>query len=131
MLLLRTRLKAPEAKQLANWTIMHRIGLKTASPESFEKIPGSRGVPFLGTLPEACLEGALSGSLHKYIHMRYQQFGPIFRENLGGIRAVFVHDPDDIRELLKNEGKYPERIEFIPWKLHRQLANRSLGLLLQ
>ena len=100
-------------------------------PLPFESIPGSRGLPVLGTLPEALLEGALAGNLHRYIAKRYEQYGPIFRENLGGIRAVFIHDPDDFRQLVQNEGKFPERVEFAPWKMHREISQKSLGVLLQ
>lgn len=42
--------------------------------------------------------------------MKLKQFGPLVREEIvPGINVVWVFTPEDIEEVFKNEGRYPER----------------------
>ena len=44
---------------------------------------------------------------------------------------VSTCDPDAARELFKAEGKYPERMDIKPWRLHREGAGKELAILLR
>ena len=102
-----------------------------AHVKAFKEIPGPKGLPLIGTLKEAARAGAFSGDMHKYFEDRYKQYGPIFRENWGMFNWVFLHDPDDIAELFRQEDKYPFRVNIEAWPLARKEIKEAKGLLLR
>ena len=109
---------------------------KTATDENsenikdFSELPGPKGLPIFGTTLTT-LKAVSSHQLHKYFQSRFQKFGPIFHEKLGGNSMVFIHDPDDVAGLFRNEGKYPVRTQFKAWKVQRQVSGQPLGPVLQ
>ncbi|CAB0016415.1 unnamed protein product [Nesidiocoris tenuis] len=56
------------------------------------------------------------------------EFGHVFRENMGSVSAVFVSNPSIIRKIFLVEGKYPRH--FVPkaWTLYNELHNCKRGL---
>ncbi len=96
----------------------------------FSEIPGPTGLPVIGTLLSAAKNGALKNQLHEYFAKRYREYGPIYREKLGDYSAVFIHEPADVRELFRHEGRYPRRTQFEAWEMYREEANKSPGVAL-
>lgn len=66
--------------------------------------------------------------LHEYIDMRYRQLGPIYREKLGKIDAVFLFDPKDVETVFQREGKHPRHIIPEAWLMHRDITQKPRGL---
>ncbi|XP_055348630.1 1,25-dihydroxyvitamin D(3) 24-hydroxylase, mitochondrial-like [Paramacrobiotus metropolitanus] len=93
----------------------------------YEEIPAPRGWPVIGTGLSAVWNGVIT-RLHEYIDMRYRQLGPIYREKLGNIDAVFLFDPKDVQTVFRREGKHPNH--FIPeaWTMHRDITQKPRGL---
>lgn len=46
--------------------------------------------------------------------------GDILREKIGSLDIVITFSADDLREILKNEGTYPHRVEFTSIKAYRE-----------
>ncbi|XP_070566065.1 1,25-dihydroxyvitamin D(3) 24-hydroxylase, mitochondrial-like [Ptychodera flava] len=57
-------------------------------------------------------------------------YGPIFKSGLGVFKAVNLFDPRDVEKVLRQEGKYPRRLEFTPWVAYREHRGHSRGVLL-
>lgn len=66
-----------------------------APPVSPHDLPRARGFPLLGALPQLSWYGAIP-----YYTRCWQQFGDIFRVQLGHRSAVVVVHPDAIAEVL-------------------------------
>ncbi len=94
------------------------------------KIPSVRGLPFVGNLLALMLNGGTTHHTHIYFKNRWRALGPVFKEKLGRYEAVFLHDPRDIRTLVRQEGEYPRRTEFPAWKIHRQQSEYASGIIL-
>lgn len=67
---------------------------------------------------------------YKLIQQWWQDLGPIFSFKFFNINMLVLCDPDDIKQLLRSEPKYPERIEFQSWIHYREIRNEELGVLL-
>lgn len=65
---------------------------------------------------------------HEHINDRHKQLGPIFREKLGPVEAVFVMAPDIIREVFLYEGKYPKHPLPEAWTFYNKLHDCKRGL---
>ncbi|XP_077349959.1 1,25-dihydroxyvitamin D(3) 24-hydroxylase, mitochondrial-like [Lithobates pipiens] len=59
----------------------------------------------------------------------HQQFGGIFKMNLGNFKSVQIGDPDLLETLLRKETMYPKRMEIKPWKMYREYRGEEYGLL--
>ncbi|KAI8483292.1 hypothetical protein Bbelb_390330 [Branchiostoma belcheri] len=92
-----------------------RTGNKTdAAVRPFHEIPGPKGLPIIGSLWEYTFLGKLDPRrFDEALWTRYQQYGKIYKENLGP-RGTFVRiaDPGDIETVYRNEGRYPHRPSF-------------------
>ncbi|OQV21685.1 Sterol 26-hydroxylase, mitochondrial [Hypsibius exemplaris] len=93
----------------------------------YEEIPQPRGWPIVGTWIEAICNGVVT-RIHEYIDMRYRQLGPIYREKLGKIDAVFLFDPKDVESVLQKEGKHPRHMIPEAWIIHREMTKKPRGL---
>ncbi|XP_077992026.1 25-hydroxyvitamin D-1 alpha hydroxylase, mitochondrial-like [Glandiceps talaboti] len=93
----------------------------------FEQIPSTSN-KFV-TYLDIIRNGGVS-KMDKFFMMRRQQFGPIWREDLGGLAGVFVADPNAAAAVFRSEGKYPRRPPVDPWLLYRKLGGYSLGVFL-
>lgn len=65
---------------------------------------------------------------HEHIDDRHRRLGPIFREPLGPIEAVFVNSPTLLRDVFAYEGKYPKHPLPEAWTFYNQLHNCKRGL---
>ncbi|XP_026477076.1 cytochrome P450 315a1, mitochondrial-like [Ctenocephalides felis] len=85
-----------------------------------------KGLALLGTLPQL-----LAMRLHEYIDNRHRSLGPVFREAVGPVRAVFLCDPDDMRAVFspRAEGRRPRHVLPDSWLLHNRRSGAERGLL--
>jgi Cytochrome P450 len=93
----------------------------------YEDIPQPKGWPIVGTWVDAICKGVIT-RMHEYIDLRYQQLGPIYREKLGSIDAVFLFDPKDVENVFQKEGKNPRHIIPEAWIIHRDMTKKPRGL---
>ena len=96
-----------------------------------KSLPSLKGLPFVGNLFTLMASGGLSDKTHLYFQRNWEKLGPLYRDKIGRYEAVFVHDTEDIKAVLRQEGKYPRRIEFPAWKMHREKSRFVPGILLQ
>lgn len=91
--------------------------------------PEPRGIPFFGTIFSLIKAGGAQ-KLHEYVDKRHRELGPVYREQIGPVRAVFVNSPDEFRRvLIELEGPMPQH--FLPeaWMLYNEIRAQSRGLL--
>nr|UZM28236.1 shadow [Henosepilachna vigintioctomaculata] len=90
-------------------------------------IPTPASLPVLGTRLDIWKAGS-SKKLHEYIDGRHKELGPIYRESLGPVTGIFVADPEAIRSIFSQEGKYPVHIVPEAWVLFNKEYDYSRGL---
>ncbi|XP_070562972.1 1,25-dihydroxyvitamin D(3) 24-hydroxylase, mitochondrial-like [Ptychodera flava] len=100
-------------------------GIDSKDVKSFDEIPG----PGMLEVMKAVLSGQLQKPW-KLIHQFKRDYGPIWKQKLGSNNLVTLTDPKDFEFVLRNEGKYPRRVQIDPWLIHRQERNLGLGVLL-
>lgn len=91
--------------------------------------PEPRGIPFFGTIFSLIKAGGAQ-KLHEYVDKRHRELGPVYREQIGPVRAVFVNSPNEFRRvLIELEGSRPQH--FLPeaWILYNEIRAQSRGLL--
>src|SRR2546422_473774 len=82
-----------------------------ANARSINEMPSVTRLPLIGSswtyLPfvgkydaHRELEAAMS---------KYQQLGPIYRDDFGSVKTVCLHNPEDIEQMYRHEGKFPSR----------------------
>ncbi|XP_063781284.1 1,25-dihydroxyvitamin D(3) 24-hydroxylase, mitochondrial-like [Pseudophryne corroboree] len=59
----------------------------------------------------------------------HQQFGGIFRMNLGFFKSVQIGNPALLESFLRHEPMHPKRMVIKPWKMYREYRGESYGLL--
>lgn len=92
-----------------------------------QDIPIVKGLPFVGTTFSIMASGG-GRKLHEYIDKRHQQYGSVFREQLGSVDAVWICDPLDMKLLFAQEGKYPRHILPEAWLLYNDTYGQQRGL---
>jgi ecdysteroid 2-hydroxylase len=68
--------------------------------------------------------------LHEYVDRRHRELGPVYREQIGPVRGVFINSPDEFRRIfLRLEGSTPRH--FLPeaWMLYNEIRSQRRGLL--
>lgn len=118
---------------------------KAASIERpFEEIPTPPSLPLVGTLLDLILAGGAE-YVHQYCDKRHKSLGPIYREKLGNVEAVFLSDAKLIQkvrahpfffrftnvhsaQVYKFEGKYPQHMVPEPWIIYNQSKGIQRGL---
>ena len=99
--------------------------------QSFDRIPGPRGLPWLGAFHHYLLSGGPEKMFLKE-QMFYQQYGPIFKEHLLGRTFVHIMDPDEIEKVFRAEGPHPVRGPVSDsWMTYRKRRRHSLGVFLR
>lgn len=93
---------------------------------AFNDIPCAKRWPF-GNKMDLLLAG-FRNNFHEHIDRRHRQLGPIFRERLGPVEAVFIMAPDLIRDVFQYEGKYPQHPLPEAWNLYNRIHNCKRGL---
>lgn len=112
-------------RRFVTTTNHHRLLL--SSPYSSTEIPQPRGWPLIGTTLALIAEGS-GPKLHIYIDKRHKQLGPVFKDKIGPISAVFVADPEEMRSVFAQEGKYPKHMLPEAWLVYNQKYGCSRGL---
>ncbi|KAH8383165.1 hypothetical protein KR009_007127, partial [Drosophila setifemur] len=103
-------------------------GLDLRPVPKFVPLPRVKGLPLVGTLLDLIAAGGAT-HLHKYIDARHRQYGPIFRERLGGTQdAVFVSSANLMRGAFLHEGQYPQHPLPDAWTLYNQQHACQRGL---
>ena len=103
----------------------HLSGRQRALP--LDDMPAPRGLPLVGTSLSLLWAGS-APKLHLYVDKRHKDLGPIFRDRIGPVDAVFVADPAEMRRTFGLEGKYPIHILPEPWILYNKLYGCKRGL---
>ncbi|XP_071856198.1 cytochrome P450 family protein sad [Bombus fervidus] len=100
----------------------------TATKSVIREAPEPRGIPIFGTLLSFILSGGPKRQ-HEYIHRRHKELGPVYRERLGPVTAVFVNSIHEYRRIFRLEGSAPKH--FLPeaWKLYNEIRKCRRGLL--
>ncbi|XP_067666927.1 1,25-dihydroxyvitamin D(3) 24-hydroxylase, mitochondrial-like [Haliotis asinina] len=91
------------------------------------QIPGPKGLARISSTFQSARNAAAS---HKWIQRRHEEFGPIFRESTGVIDLVFLSDADAVEQLLRQDGKYPERVQIDHWLDYRKRHGIPTGLVM-
>lgn len=108
-----------------NRTVLNR--LIVLKRNASDNIPSPRGLPIIGTTLSFLLSGS-SSKLHLYIDRNHKKLGPIFRDKIGPVSAIFVSDPDLIRSIFRQEGRHPIHILPEPWIVYNKKYGRTRGL---
>lgn len=95
--------------------------------ESKTDIPTVKGLPIFGTTFSILAAGG-GPKLHEYISMRHQQYGPVFREKIGPVDAIWISDPSDMKLLFVQEGKFPQHILPEVWSLYNDTYGQQRGI---
>lgn len=91
--------------------------------------PEPQGLPVIGTLLSFILAGGPK-KLHEYVDKRHRELGPVYRERIGPLPAVFVNLPKEYSKILIDlAGPMPRH--FLPeaWKLYNEIRAQNRGLL--
>ncbi|KAL6258540.1 hypothetical protein P5V15_010497 [Pogonomyrmex californicus] len=108
---------------------LSRTFVRNFSTLATKEPPEPQGIPFFGTMLSLIMEGGAQ-KLHEYVDKRHRELGPVFRDYIGPLRAVFVNSPDEYRKIfLQLEGPMPQH--FLPeaWKLYNEIRKQHRGLL--
>ncbi|XP_078044770.1 cytochrome P450 family protein sad [Augochlora pura] len=100
----------------------------TATGNVLQRAPEPQGLPLFGTLFSFLLAGGAKKQ-HEYVDKRHKQLGPVYRERLGPVTAVFVNSPQEYRRIFRIEGVTPKH--FLPeaWLLYNDIRKCRRGLL--
>jgi len=66
--------------------------------------------------------------VHNYSLKWHRNLGPVFREDLGAIQAVFIACPLISREVFQKEGGYPVHVVPQPWTIYLRMKGKKRGL---
>ncbi|XP_031342131.1 cytochrome P450 315a1, mitochondrial [Photinus pyralis] len=93
----------------------------------YQNIPTPKALPLIGTTLALISSGG-APRLHIYADQRHRQLGPIFKDKIGPVTAVFLSDPHLMRTVFAQEGKCPVHILPEAWTLYNELHGCSRGL---
>lgn len=123
---------APPSWNIASQGLVRNLSptfTRDFSTSSRKEPPEPQGLPFFGTMLSLMSAGGTQ-KLHEYVDKRHQELGPVYREQIGPVRAVFVNSPDEYRKILIDlAGPMPQH--FLPesWKLYNEIRGQDRGLL--
>ncbi|KAI4477891.1 hypothetical protein M0804_012371 [Polistes exclamans] len=102
--------------------------ITTNSAVILREPPKPKGFPLFGTIFEFLNTGGAK-MLHEYVDRRHKELGPIYRERIGPVMAVFVNSPQEYRRIFRLEGPTPKH--FLPeaWLIYNELRSLERGLL--
>lgn len=81
----------------------------------FDEIPGPKGLPLVGTYLDYVKPGGFRfEKLFEAIHQRSKDYGPIYKENLGGRVMVVISDIEEYLKIIRIDGKFPVREKLLP-----------------
>ncbi|XP_012526686.1 cytochrome P450 315a1, mitochondrial [Monomorium pharaonis] len=108
---------------------LSRTFARDFSTATAKKPPEPQGLPVFGTML-ALISAGGAEKLHEYVDKRHRELGPVYREQIGPVRAVFVNSPDEYRKILIDLAG-PTPLHFLPesWQLYNELRAKNRGLL--
>lgn len=59
----------------------------------------------------------------------HDKYGPMFREKLGPVTNISVADPDLVEEIVRSEGKFPNRPPYASWTMYKKIRKQANGLM--
>ncbi|XP_018310004.1 cytochrome P450 315a1, mitochondrial [Mycetomoellerius zeteki] len=131
-LLLNDNDAAPPLWNVANQglsSVLSRTFAQDFGTSARKEPPESRGLPLLGSVLSLTISGGAK-KLHEYVDNKHQELGPVFRDQIGPIEAVFVNSPAEYRKVLADlAGNTPRH--FLPesWMLYNEIRVQNRGLL--
>lgn len=91
-------------------------------------LPGPNGYPLVGTAPEY-FKGENKGQMHKVQRRFHEMYGPIFKEKLGPVTNISIADPNLVEEVVRSEGKFPNRPPYPSWTIYKKMRTQANGLM--
>lgn len=101
--------------------------VEDAVGKPYSSIPAPRGLPLVGTALDVALAGG-APKIHEYCDRRHRELGPIYKETLGAVEAVFVADSALIQKVYASEGKFPMHMVPEAWIIYNQVKGIQRGL---
>lgn len=96
---------------------------------SFDSIPSVyHSIPFFSSIIKFALNGG-AGNLHTHCDHHFRRLGPIYRERLGTVDAVFISDGEMMKQVFSQEDSAPGHFLPEPWLLYNQSFQVQRGLL--
>lgn len=99
----------------------------TKGLKPFDDIPGPMQIPFIGPINDAVHLGNPK-TLHLTVSKYHKKYGPIFRIKISQANAVFIKDPNMMRNVFTYEGKYPKHPLPESWTYYNKKHNCKRGL---
>lgn len=93
----------------------------------YSSLPSPKGLPIVGTLFDLLRSGA-APMIHEYCDRRHKELGPLYRETMGSVDAVFVADAALLQKVYANEGRYPQHLVPEPWLIYNEVTGCKRGL---
>ncbi|GFT29902.1 probable cytochrome P450 49a1 [Nephila pilipes] len=125
MVLLKRNLKNIISKSIkcySSSSIKVDIDAKWKRAKPFSEIPSLPMLPIIGTawhyMP--VIGRFRLDRQNEANHEKHKRFGDILREKFGSLNLVMCFSAEDLREILRNEGTYPHRVEFTSIKAYRE-----------
>ncbi len=109
-------------------------GCRTSSQEESDvarpqgDIPGASGLAAVRNMV-SMISAAFHGRIHRRMAEMSQQYGPIYRDKFGPAHMVVLSDPDDVRDLMRQEPPYPRRMEVDAWVWYIEDRHLEKGVL--
>ncbi|XP_066267310.1 cytochrome P450 10-like [Branchiostoma lanceolatum] len=96
----------------------------------FDEIPGPKGLFLIGTALDYTPFGRfpLKTKFLESFRERTKTYGSIYREKLGPMDLVVISDPKDIEKVFRNEGRYPEPVQFNSIRTYVELKDAPCTL---
>lgn len=124
---------APSSWNIADQGLTRNSALQTFARDfstlAGKEPPEPQGLPVFGTIL-ALISAGGAEKLHEYVDKRHRELGPVYREQIGPVRAVFVNSPAEYRKIFI-ELAGPTPMHFLPecWQLYNKTRARHRGLL--
>lgn len=124
----------PSSRNIAGQGLARNFMLSQTFVRDFSTLTGKeppepRSLPVFGTMLDLILAGGAK-KLHEYVDKRHRELGPVYREQIGPVRAVFVNSAAEYRKILLDlAGPMPRN--FLPesWQLYNEIRGQNRGLL--
>lgn len=114
--------RAPETNVMTE--VPRRVHEETETHKTIHDLPGP-GLPVFGTTFEITRNYLQYHELQRKFHAKY---GRIFKERVCGQLNASIADPNLVEEVLRHEGKFPNRPPYEGWLLYKKLRKRSSGI---
>ncbi|KAH9515446.1 Peptidyl-prolyl cis-trans isomerase cyp10 [Bulinus truncatus] len=102
---------------------------EVSSVQPFNKIPGPKGLPIVGTLLDYLQkDGPKFNKMFEVQRQRSIQYGDVYFEKIADFESVVISSPHEYNRLVRAEGKYPIRREMAPMSFYNKLKGYALGI---